>query len=374
MKLLAKTFEGLEEVLATEIEAIGGTNIKKLTRAVSFEGDKKLMYTANYMLRTAIKILEVRKEFYTYDVDDLYRKMYKFPWDQIISLKDTFAVDATTSGETFTHSKFTALKTKDAIVDKIRSIKGERPNVNVITPTHRINVHIRDTTATVSFDTTGDSLHLRGYRITAVDAPLNEALAAGLVLLSGWDKRSTLVDPMCGSATILIEADRIARNVPPQKADRVFCFKKWKDFDEDLWSEVVQEQEQKIIDGPAILGFDKNLRAVKVSQQNIDEARCTDTITIEKRDFFKSEGHENAMIITNPPYDMRLKETDIEKYYKSIGDQLKKQYINSTAWIFSGNVEALKSVGLKPSRRIHLMNGGIEAKFYKFEMYAGTKN
>lgn len=374
MKLLAKTFEGLEEVLAAEIEALGGTNIKKLTRAVTFEGDKKLMYTANHMLRTAIKILEVRKEFYTYDEDDLYRKMYKFPWDQIISLKDTFAVDATTSGEVFTHSKYTALKTKDAIVDKIRSIKGARPNVNVATPAHRINVHIRDTTATVSFDTTGDSLHMRGYRITAVDAPLNEALAAGLVLLSGWDKKSTLIDPMCGSGTILIEADRIARNIPPQLVNRTYCFKKWKDFDEELWTEVVQEQQKKVIEGPPILGFDKNLRAVKVSQQNIDEARCTDSISVEKRDFFRGEGHENVTVITNPPYDMRLREHDIEKYYKSIGDKLKQEYTNSEAWIFSGNVEALKSVGLKPSRRIHLMNGGIEAKFYKFELYEGTKN
>lgn len=375
MRYLAKTLEGLEEVLAQELKDLGATNVMKLTRAVSFYGDKELMYKANYMLRTALRILEIRTEFTAHDAEDLYRKVYKLPWDQLIKPTDTIAIDAVTTGEVFTHSKFTALKTKDAVVDKIRKTTGDRPNINIYTPTYRMNVHIRDKTVTLSMDTSGESLHMRGYRITAVDAPLNEVLAAGLIALSGWDKQSTLLDPMCGSGTILIEADRIARNVPPQYADREFGFKRWKTFDNELWEKIVKDCDSNIkSSGPSILGYDKNLRALKVSEQNIDEADAWDHIKVEKKDFFKSSAHEPLTIITNPPYDMRLKEDDIVKFYKRFGDQLKQEYTGCTAWIISGAIFAIKLLGLKPSRRISLLNGGIEAKYCKFEMYAGTKN
>lgn len=360
-------------MLAQEIRDLGGQDVQQLTRAVSFTGDKELMYAANYTLRTALRILEIKKEFEVRDAEDLYYKMYKLPWDQLIGLKDTFAIDAVVSGEQFTHSKFTALKTKDAIVDKIRNIKGERPNVNVLTPTYRINIHVRDTTLTLSFDTSGDSLHMRGYRITSVDAPLNEVMAAGIIKLSGWDGTTPLLDPMCGSGTILIEAERIARQIPPQRSDRPFGFKRWKNFDEKLWSAVVQKyDDMTLATCPTITGGDKNLRAVKVTEQNLASAECS-FATVEKQDFFKSCDNDEVTIITNPPYDNRLKETDIEKYYKSIGDHLKQQYSKSVAWIFSGNIEALKSVGLKPSQKYHLMNGGLEAKLYKYQMYEGTK-
>lgn len=372
MKFIAKTFEGLENVLATELEELGAKSIEILTRAVAFEGDLRLMYRANYLLRTALRILEIKKEFEVTDTDDLYRKIYKFPWDQMIRIQDTFAVDAVTSGEIFTHSKFTALKVKDAIVDKIRRVKGDRPNVNIMTPTHRINIHVRNTTATLSLDTSGESLHLRGYRISAVDAPLNEVMAAGLVLLSGWDKKTPLIDPMCGSATILIEANKIARNIPPQDPKRGFIFKKWEKFDKELWQDIVDETLSTETEGPKIIGIDKNLRAVKISQQNIEEAGATNQISITKQDFFKSEKHSGATIITNPPYDVRLREDDIFKFYKKMGDQLKENYTNSTVWIFSGALEALKNVGLKSTQKYNLMNGGIETKFYKFEMYEGT--
>ncbi len=362
-------------MLAEEIETLGGTHIQRLTRAVLFEGDERLMYAANYMLRTALRILEVKKEFEVRDADDLYRQLYRLPWDQLIRVSDTFAVDAVVSGDRFTHSKFTALKTKDAIVDKIRRIKGERPNVNVYTPTYRINIHVRNTTATLSFDTSGESLHMRGYRITAVDAPLNEVMAAGLVLLSGWDRTSTLLDPMCGSATILIEADKILKNIPPQDDDRNFCFKKWRKYDPELWQEVVDFYSAKIVNiETKIMGSDKNLRAVKVSEQNLESARCHD-INIEKQDFFKSSSDgEKMTIITNPPYDIRLRERDIESFYKKMGDTFKQNYAGCEAWVFSGNIDALKSVGLKPAKKISLMNGGIETKFYKFELYEGSKS
>jgi len=296
LRLLVKTFEGLEAVLAQEVEALGGTNIQKLTRAVTFDGTEEIMYACNYMLRTGL----------------------------LIGVNDTFAVDAVVSGEHFTHSKFTALKTKDAIVDKVRKVKGDRPNVNVFTPTYRINIHVRHKTVTLSFDTSAESLHMRGYRITSVDAPLNEAMAAGLILLSGWDKKSPLLDPMCGSGTILIEAERIARRIPPQLADRNFGFKRWKKFDAELWEDVVSKYNDQIIDDcPPIIGGDKNLRAVKVTEQNLESAETT-SVQVQKADFFKSHSDSPLTLITNPPYDNRLKEADIEKYYKSIGDHLKQ--------------------------------------------------
>jgi len=373
LRLLVKTFEGLEAVLAQEVEALGGTNIQKLTRAVTFDGTEEIMYACNYMLRTGLRVLEVKKEFEAHDADDLYYKMYRLPWDQLIGVNDTFAVDAVVSGEHFTHSKFTALKTKDAIVDKVRKVKGDRPNVNVFTPTYRINIHVRHKTVTLSFDTSAESLHMRGYRITSVDAPLNEAMAAGLILLSGWDKKSPLLDPMCGSGTILIEAERIARRIPPQLADRNFGFKRWKKFDAELWEQVVAKYDDMILDDcPPIIGGDKNLRAVKVTEQNLESAETT-SVQVQKADFFKSHSDSPLTLITNPPYDNRLKEADIEKYYKSIGDHLKQSYVDSVAWIFSGNIEALKSVGLRPSQKYHLMNGGLEAKLFKYELYAGTK-
>jgi len=374
LKLLAKTFEGLEDILADEIKELGGTNVQRLTRAVVFEGDEKLMYTANYMLRTALRILEIKKEFHARDADELYRRIYRMPWDKLISVQNTFAVDATTSGEEFTHSKFTALKVKDAIVDKIRDLKGSRPNINVLTPTYRINIHVRDTTATLSLDTSGDSLHMRGYRANSVDAPINEVMAAGLLKLSNWDTKSTLLDPMCGSGTILIEAYRLAYNIPPQNSNRIFGFKKWKKYNKELWEQVVSENKPKTLAKSIdIIGSDKNLRAIKVTQQNLDEAGISEGVNVSKKDFFKYGKLSDVHIITNPPYDNRLREADIIKFYAEIGDKLKTDFKDCEAWIFSGNIEAIKAIGLKPSQKYSLMNGGLPAKFHKFSIYEGSK-
>ena len=374
MKLLAKTFEGLESTLAEEIKSLGGTNIQKLTRAVLYEGDEKLMYQSNYLLSTALRILEVKKEFEANDAEDLYWKLFRIPWHELIAVTDTFAIDATTSGEVFTHSKFTALKSKDAIVDKIRKEKGSRPNVNVLTPTYRINIHVRDTTVTLSMDTSGDSLHMRGYRITSVDAPLNEVMAAGLIKLSKWDMKSPFVDPMCGSGTLLVEAHRLATNTPPQDPDRVFGFKRWRKFNKELWQEVVDEHQTRPLHPKAdIIGSDKNLRAVRVTEQNLEEAQVDDQVSVHKENFFKYAPLSGATIITNPPYDVRLRENDIHAFYANIGDKLKQDCHDCDAWVFSANIDALKNVGLKPSQKISLMNGGMEAKFYKYEIYEGSK-
>lgn len=364
--------QGLEEVLAQEIKEIGGKNIEVLTRAVSYEGDTALLYKSNLLLRTALRILVIKKEFLAHDEDHLYKFMMKIPWEGLMEVTDTFAIDCTTSGEVFTHSKYAGLRVKDAIADRFRKLKDRRPSVNILTPTYRINVHIRDKTATLSLDASGSSLHMRGYRITTVDAPLNEVMAAGLIMLSGWDKKSDFLDPMCGGGTIPCEAAMIAYDIAPQSPDREFGFKKWGNFDQKLYDEIVAEycssKPPKTIN---IIAADKSLRAVKVTQQNINEAGLQDYITVEKNDFFRNPIEGSFTIMMNPPYDERLKVDNIDKFYKEIGDMLKQHYSDSTAWLFSGNIDALKKVGLKPNKKIVLQNAAIESRFYKYELYDG---
>ncbi len=367
MKILAKTLEGLENVLAEEIKALGGSNVKKLKRAVQYEGDRALLYRSNIMLRTALRILVVKKEFVAKNEQQLYRQMYDIPWESIMKLEDTFAIDSTANSEVFTHSKYIALKSKDAIADRFSNKFGKRPNVNIHTPTYRLNIHIRGTKVTLSLDSSGESLHMRGYRMNTVDAPLNEVLAAGLILLSGWDGSSPLIDPMCGSGTILIEAAKIALNQPPQVKERPFGFKKWKSFDRALYQGIWKEIDSKIMDRAiSISGSDKSLRCVKVTQQNLQEANLQDKISVLKKDFFKLYPPKGATVITNPPYDERLKEADINAFYKNIGLKIQKDFIKTNAWIFSGNLDAMKYISLRNVKEYNLMNGGLPAKFINY--------
>jgi putative N6-adenine-specific DNA methylase len=367
MKILAKTLEGLENVLADEIVALGGSEVKVLNRAVQFEGDRALLYKSNIMLRTALRILVVKKEFVAKNEEQLYRQMFDIPWESIMNLEDTFAIDSTTNSEIFTHSKYVALKSKDAIADRFSKKFGKRPSVNVHTPTYRLNIHIRGSKVTLSLDSSGESLHMRGYRMNTVDAPLNEVLAAGLVLLSGWNGDAPLVDPMCGSGTILIEAARIALNQPPQSKKRAFGFKKWKSFDASLYNKIWNEVESQIVDKElSIFGSDKSLRCVKVTQTNLIEAQLDDKITILKKDFFKLHPPKGSTVITNPPYDERLKETNINTFYKNIGIKLKKDFIQTNAWVFSGNLDAMKYISLGIVKEFNLMNGGLPAKFINY--------
>ena len=367
--------QGLEEVLAEEIRALGEvSNVEILTRAVCFEGDLEMVYKANYLLRTALKVVVVIKEDEIRDEIQLYTSIKKVPWDEYFGLKDTFSVDAVTNSETFRHSKYAALKTKDAIVDRFYDLFDKRPNVNPVSPDFGINIHIRQNTLTLSLDSSGDSLHMRGYRAYLVDAPINEVLGAGMILLSGWDKESPLCDPMCGSGTLLIEAARLAMNIPPQSPNRNFLFKNWKNFDSDLWKKVVEEAASKVKKTfPPIFGFDKVLSTVKGAEINISEAKLSDYISVTRKDFFRSEPVKDTTIITNPPYDERLKLDDAVAFYQEIGDKLKKDYLNCSAWIISGNLDAFKKIGLKTSKKFKLDNGAIESHFHKFEIYEGSK-
>lgn len=367
MKILAKTLEGLEGVLADEIASIGGTEIKKLKRAVTYEGDRACLYRSNIMLRTALRILVVKKEFNVRNENQLYDYIKNIPWEGIMKMEDTFAIDATCSGEVFTHSKYIALKSKDAIADRFVDRFGKRPNVNVITPTYRLNIHIRDTRATLSLDSSGSSLHMRGYRMNTVDAPMNEVLAAGILLLSGWDGESPLLDPMCGSGTILIEAARLALNHPTQLKEREFGFKKWKSYDRGLYNELYQEALNKKLDKEVtILGQDKALRSVKVTKQNLIESGLSDKISVIKKDFFKTYPPKGVTVITNPPYDTRLKENDIHKFYAQIGEKFYNDFQQADPWVFSGNLDALEHIDLGINNVINMMNGGLPAKLVNY--------
>jgi putative N6-adenine-specific DNA methylase len=369
VKILAKTLEGLEQVLADEIKALGGTEILILKRAVQYVGDRHLLYKSNIMLRTALRILVVKKEFVALNEQQLYRQMFDIPWETIMNLNDTFAIDSTVNSEVFTHSKYVALKSKDAIADRFVEKFGKRPSVNVHTPTYRLNIHIRGTKVTLSLDSSGESLHMRGYRMNTVDAPLNEVLAAGLIMLSGWKGDTPLLDPMCGSGTILIEAARIALNQPPQNRNRPFSFKKWKSFDNTLYSNIWKDIENEIEDKEiSISGSDKSLRCAKVTQTNLIEAKLDSKINVLKKDFFKVYAEKGVTVITNPPYDERLKEADINRFYENIGLKLEKDFIKTNAWVFSGNLDALEYISLGISKEFNLMNGGLPAKFVNYHM------
>jgi len=375
LKFIAKTLEGLEEILADELSDMGAQDIEIWKRAVAYSGDKMTLYRSNLMLRTCLKVLVFMKEFSVENEIELYNEIKKIPWEDYLGLEDTFAIDSVVNSEKFRHANFIALKAKDAIADRFREKYNQRPNVDTQDPTLKINIHIRENIVTLSLDSSGQSLHMRGYRKHSVDAPLNEVLAAGLVLMSSWDKTSTLIDPMCGSGTILCEAARIAGKIPPQSPDRAFAFKKWKSYDPELWKMVCDEAEAKINtkDIPSLLGYDINQKAVQVAITNIGEAGLSEFIKIEKEDFFYLEGSQDIILIFNPPYDGRLKEKDVLDFYSFIGDKLKLSFQGCTAWILSGHMAAMKNIGLRPSAKKSLLNGSIPSLFCRYDMYAGSK-
>lgn len=374
-KMVAKTLLGFEELLAKELLKLGAKNIQAGQRMVSFEGDKGFMYKANLALRTAIKILKPIHTCNVYNQESLYKGVSQVDWTQYMKPEQTFAIDSVVSTEHFNNSQFVTLKAKDAIVDKFRNLFGVRPSISKENPDIRINIHIHKEKCTISLDSSGASLHHRGYRSATNIAPINEVLAAGLIMLSGWEGQCAFLDPMCGSGTILIEAAMIACNVPANINRESFAFEKWQDFDAELYKTIYDNLLKKIRDAHfPIKGYDKAPSAVLKALDNVRNANFEEFITVEQKDFFESEkeNEHNLHILFNPPYDERLS-IDTEKFYESIGDTLKKKYTNTNAWIFTGNVDALKSVGLKTSKRIPLLNGSLDARLVKYEMYAGTK-
>ncbi len=374
-KMVAKTFYGFEEILAKELRNLGAGRVQPAVRSVSFEGDTGFMYKANLCLRTALKILKPIASFHVRDEADLYQKIYRLKWSSYLSAENTFVVDSLLKSDDFTHSLFVSQKVKDAIVDSFRNAGGRRPNVDLEHPDIRINIHIQRNQCHVSLDSSGSSLHHRGYRTATNIAPINEVLAAGLVLLSGWDGRTDFLDPMCGSGTILVEAAMIATNIPANINRPGFAFQKWKDYDKTLFDKIVEASLNKVREfHHTITGYDKAPSAVRKAQDNIENANLSEYISVDRQNFFhtskKVEGPLH--ILFNPPYGERL-DADIKELYGNIGDTLKQHYPGTNAWLITANMEALKHVGLRTSQKIKLYNGRLESRLVRYEMYEGSK-
>lgn len=373
--MIAKTFFGFEDILAKELLTLGAQNIEQGVRMVSFKGDKGFMYKANLALRTALKILKPIHQFRVYNDQSLYKGIQTIDWSQYLGVNDTFVVDVTLHSDHFNHSQFVALKTKDAIVDQFRDKFGKRPDIDKDFPDLRINVHIHNDQCSVALDTSGSSLHHRGYRTATNIAPINEVLAAGMLLLSGWDGQGDFLDPMCGSGTILAEAAMIACNIPANINRKEFAFEKWNDWDNDLFDTIVESLMKKTREFHyTIKGYDKAPSAVSKAKDNIRNANLDDYVTVAQENFFDTQKQSRGPLhmVFNPPYGERL-DIDIERFYREIGDTLKQSYPNTNAWFITANLEALKFVGLKPSRKIKLFNGKLEARLVKYEMYEGSK-
>ncbi|MCK9203904.1 MAG: THUMP domain-containing protein [Bacteroidales bacterium] len=373
--IIAKTITGLEGVLASELESLGATDIMPLNRAVSFTGDQEFLYRANYCCRTALRILKPIFHFEINEQKDLYDRLYEYNWEDIVDPDQTISIDAVISYTVFTNSQFVAQKSKDAVVDRIRAKCGKRPSVDLDNPDLRINVHLFKDLCTVSLDSSGQSLHRRGYRQSTGPAPINEVLAAGLIKLSGWDITTPLIDPMCGSGTLLIEAGMLAKNIPAGYFRKQWGFLKWKDFDPRLWETVKSGSDTRTSTVKLQLyGADRAQRAIASAQENIRFAGLVNDITLKEISFEESVPPvENGFIVCNPPYDERLKLDDSIAFYKMIGDTLKRKYSGSVAWFISSDLESLKFIGLRPSRKITVYNGPLECRFVKFEVYAGKK-
>lgn len=375
-KMVAKTLFGMEELLAQELRQLGASSIELGTRNVSFEGDTGFMYKANLCCRTAIKILKPITAFNIFTEEDLYKKVYEMPWENYMDVKGSLAVNATVFSDVFTHSQYIALKTKDAIVDRFRDKEGVRPDVDLDHPTLRINVHIDRNICTISLDSSGESLHKRGYKVESTLAPINEVLAAGILMLSGWQGQCDFLDPMCGSGTMLTEAAMIACNIPPNLNREEFGFETWPDFDVDLYEKIEEAALKKVRDFPhKIYGFDSDPVAVHKSKENIKSANLQEFIEVRQQDFFESEkqGEKSLYMVFNPPYDERISVNDVQEFYSSIGNTLKRGYPETQAWMITSNMEALKFVGLRPSRKIKLFNGKLESKLVRYEMYEGSR-
>ena len=375
-QMLAKTFKGLEEVLAGELVELGANNVQIERRAVSFTGDKRLLYTANMCLRTASRVLVPIATFRAKDADAVYEHAKQTDWSQYMTLKTGFAIDATVYSDTFRHSQYVTYRVKDAIADYWMEREQKRPSVKLTSPDLSLNVHIAAETVTISLDSSGESLHKRGYRVANTEAPINEALAAGMLLLVGWHGQGDFYDPMCGSGTLLIEAALIARNIAPGIYRKGFAFEKWADFDRDLFEDIYNDDSRERPFTHKVYGSDAGYYAVQTALKNIQSASLQHDIEVRQiriEELRLADRDTNgALVMMNPPYGERLsQDKDVLRLYQDIGTALKHQFSGATAWIISSNEDALKCIGLKPSKRIRLMNGELECLFNQYELFQG---
>jgi putative N6-adenine-specific DNA methylase len=373
-EIVAKTTFGLEEVLAGELAGIGAAGIKVLNRAVSYQGDTDLLYRSNYCLRTALRIL---KPVFFAEVSgekELYDAIRMVQWSEWLDKKGTLAVDATVMSTLFTHSHYVAQKVKDAVVDQFRDRYGMRPSVNIDNPDLRINIHIAEKKLTVSLDSSGDSLHKRGYRVVQGQANLSEVLASGMILLTGWKGDTCFVDPMCGSGTLPIEAAMIAHHIPPGYYRKDFGFIHWPDFRPELLKKIREQHTPSFLPSVITYGMDNSPEAVRSSRKNAGSALLKDHVIFQVCDIEAvKKPAEKGTVIINPPYGERLVQEDMNSLYKKIGDSLKRSFSGFDAWILSSNKDALKFIGLHPGKRITLYNGQLECKFNRYVLYEGSR-
>ncbi|AZA54151.1 MULTISPECIES: class I SAM-dependent RNA methyltransferase [Chryseobacterium] len=374
LKIQIKTFFGLEPILAEEIKKLGGRNVEIKNRAVNCEGDLGFLYKINYSSRTALKILVPILEFKAFNQHQFYDKLFKVDWEQFMDVDQSFAIDSTVNSDTFKHSQFVTLKMKDAIVDYFQEKVKKRPNVDSKSPQIKFHLHIDRELVTISLDSSGDALFKRGYRKEQGEAPINEVLASGMLQLAGWDGKGNFLDPMCGSGTLLIEAAMIALDLPAQIFRKRFAFQNWQNYDSELFARIKEVRIGRIKEFTGkIVGYDIDGRMLSAAITNIEAAEMEDIIEVKRQDFFETKKELFPLLMVfNPPYDERISIND-DDFYKKIGDTFKTHYPNTLAWLISSDLEAVKKVGLRPSRKIKLFNGKLETRFLQYEMYEGTK-
>ncbi len=377
-KMLAKTLFGLEDVLADELSQLGAKNIVKGNRAVEFSGDLELLYKANLHLRTALRVLVPLHNFVAKTAEDLYEGVMKIKWADFLSIKGSLIIKPVVNSKYFTNSIFVAQKAKDAIIDQLRDEAGNRPSISKDSPDLVIDVHISNEQVIISLDSTGAPLNRRGYRRSGGDAPLNEVLAAGMILMSKWDKKSPFIDAMCGSGTLLIEAALMATNTAPNLLRKEFTFMRWANYDKSLWTQIrTDAQNAQVIltkKQQKIIGSDMSMGKLEIAQDNIRRAGFSRLISLRNKEFdnfIPPKG--GGMLIINPPYGERLKVKQIEQLYTTIGNSLKYYWKDYQVWILSSNVDALKNIGLKSEANIKLLNGKLECKYQKFTIFEGKR-
>lgn len=371
-QIIAKTFMGLEQVLAQELTELGANNIEIGRRMVSFTGNKEMMYRANFQLHTAIRILKPIARFKARSAEDMYNEVRKIDWSKYILPGKTFSVDSVVYSDDFRNSRFVTYKVKDAIVDQFRENTGKRPNISVSNPDIRLNIHIAEDDATLSLDSSGESLHRRGYRQESVEAPLNEVLAAGMILMTGWRGETDFIDPMCGSGTLPIEAALIAHNMAPGLFRKEYAFEKWADFDSEMFDEIYNDDSDECEFEHHIYGYDIDMKAVSKALRNVKAAGLSKDITIEQADFKDFvQPKEKSIIITNPPYGERISTPNLLDTYQMIGERLKHQFVGNDAWVLSYREECFDQIGLKPSLKVPLFNGALECEFRRYQLFDG---
>lgn len=372
--MVAKTLYGLEDVLAKELIDLGANGVQIGRRVVSFEGDKAMMYRANLCCRTALRILKPIREFEAKNADEVYEQIKRISWEQYLSPHTTFAIDAVVNSETFTHSKFVAYRAKDAIVDYFTDKGEDRPSVRVNNPDIQLHLHISHNECTIGLDSSGESLHKRGYRVDQTEAPLNEVLAAGMILKTGWQGECDFLDPMCGSGTLLIEAAMIALNISPGVYRKGFAFEKWPDFDAALFEDIYNDDSRERPFTHKIIGSDISPAAIEVATANVKSAGFASYIELSVKPLQKyPERKSKGIVVTNPPYGERIASKDLNGLYQVIGERMKHAFIGHTVWILSYREECFENIGLRHEDRIRLKNGALDCEFRKYEIFAGKR-